>query len=288
LFPPIYRGEGDLHDPTFPNTHSISLTTEGLFSDTSATYILELYPTQEFYNEFRTFNPWIATIGAVSAILLTSLLFFTYDFFVRKEFDAKKELLEAKRKYVRFVSHEVRTPLNTVYMGLQLLQEEVGETPRVTENGTNQGALAKQDGQPPGDITYNKEWVELINDILINTNVAVDVLNDLLNYDNIQRGNMNLELGIVPIWNLVEQTVTEFKLMAVEKNVNLNLDFSNIAEGDAECSTTAVSLPQDVRNYAVVGDEMRISQILRNLISNGLKFTSDQGKLRALRFFYQC
>ena len=55
-----------------------------------------------------------------------STLFFLYDRCVRKEFDARKELFDAKRQFVRFVSHEVRTPLNSVSMGLTLMNNVRG------------------------------------------------------------------------------------------------------------------------------------------------------------------
>jgi signal transduction histidine kinase len=123
-----FKGAGDLHDSEYDKyLREIVLTgDDGLFSSTSATYTLRLYPSDEFFETYTTSNPRIATIGAVCIILFTSLLFFVYDFLVRQEFHEKKELLEAKRRFVRFVSHEVRTPLNSVCMGLALMEEEMG------------------------------------------------------------------------------------------------------------------------------------------------------------------
>ena len=37
------------------------------------------------------------------------------------------DVIESRRAFVRFVSHEVRTPLSTAIMGLQLLLEETNE-----------------------------------------------------------------------------------------------------------------------------------------------------------------
>ena len=37
------------------------------------------------------------------------------------------DVIESRRAFVRFVSHEVRTPLSTAIMGLQLLLEEANE-----------------------------------------------------------------------------------------------------------------------------------------------------------------
>ena len=42
------------------------------------------------------------------------------------------DVIESRRAFVRFVSHEVRTPLSTAIMGLQLLLEEANEEQATT------------------------------------------------------------------------------------------------------------------------------------------------------------
>ena len=55
-----------------------------------------------------TANPLAATIGAICILLVTTLFFFLYDFFVNRELTGKNETLDARRQFMRFVSHEVR------------------------------------------------------------------------------------------------------------------------------------------------------------------------------------
>ena len=103
------KGEGDLHEQDISVTaysQEILLTGTGLYSDTSVEYTLTLYPTDSFFEVYRTKNPAIAAFAAAMCIIVTSFFFVFYDFYFLIDFNAKRELLEAKRKFVRFVSHE--------------------------------------------------------------------------------------------------------------------------------------------------------------------------------------
>jgi signal transduction histidine kinase len=174
--------------------------------------------------------------------MFTSILFMMYDFFVRQEFHAKQAVIEAKRRFVRFVSHEVRTPLNAVCMGLALLQDDIDMTlsdasltlkrrlTSVEEMKPEGMATASPDRCHTDNLMYEKvtEWLSLTQDVLHNTNSAVDVLNDLLNYDKIERGYLSLELTIIPIWSVIERAVTEFILPSKKKKINFVLEFQPI------------------------------------------------------------
>jgi signal transduction histidine kinase len=255
----------------------------------------------------------IAMVGAVLIVFVTSLIFFVYDFVVRREFSANQELLEAKRKFMRFVSHEVRTPLNAVCMGLTLLQEDVGQTLRrcqssegcfgelnkesggATEEGelerchSSEGCHEESDVES-AHVTKERnmieaslnEWLKLSEEISSSANRSVDVLNDLLNYDKIETGSLSLELTVFSIWSLIIETSREFRLSAKKKMINFELDFGPlVGEKSVENleSLDGTIISRQLRERSVVGDLLRITQVLRNLVSNALKFTPDEGKL---------
>jgi len=289
------KGEGDLHDYSYTSyQRSSTLTGEGLFSDSSASYKLNLYPNEELFDLYSTNNPATATIGAVCIIIFTSLMFFLFDFFVRQEFREKRSVLEAKRKFVRFVSHEVRTPLNTVCMGLRLMREELGSAwvDARLQKVNSSVSSSKDELCPSTDadtscaaIEEQKESIlDLTHEILSNAESAVDVLNDLLNYDKIEMGTLSLELSIIPIWRAIEQMMSEFKLPAEAKKVNFKMDYSALIDPnttDLE-APSAGTLPLEVQERRVVGDVVRVTQVLRNLVSNALKFTPEGGESIAL------
>jgi len=258
----VFVGPGDMHDPKYDEFMVEKILIEPDMSGFSAVYTLTCYPNDDFAEVYTTVNPIAAAIGAVMIIFITSALFFLYDRFVTKEFDSKNEYLEAKRQFVRFVSHEVRTPLNSVCMGLTLLKEEIAQAAGF------KNAQEMLDSDKADDSTRDGSWFGLAHEVQVNAQSSVDVLNDLLNYDKIETGTLMQELTVLPIWSLIDRTVKEFKLPMASKNIKLYFN-SPTHEATAEDST------EKVEDQKVVGDSVRLTQVLRNLISNAIKFTPD-------------
>ena len=271
-----HHGEGDFHDPEAALQLGFVINNPSQFNEYTPSYRMDI-STNAFVDSFHVGQPWIFLIAAI--ILVPTLLFFLYDFNVRKEFDNKNRLMEAKRQFVRMVSHEVRTPLNTICMGLALLRDDFSSRLHMRQQ-------AKQDATLDGgseestlflrqDENQLQEWLLLSSQISENAESAVNILTDLLNYDKIQMGTLALELTPVPIGSLVQKTFEEFRMAAQEKKVDFVLNFGDNLDKDVEAE---MSLSQRMKGRIVVGDAIRLSQILRNLISNGLKFTKENGE----------
>mmetsp|Transcript_26240 Transcript_26240/g.56272 ORF Transcript_26240/g.56272 Transcript_26240/m.56272 type:complete len:1100 (+) Transcript_26240:50-3349(+) len=336
--------------------------TEDIFTEGTVEYYMDIYATKEFVSQYGRFTgsgefsdsndgipiSIMACIAIVIVMVFTSLLFVSYDYFVRQEFDSKNKLLEAKRRFVRFVSHEVRTPLNTVCMGLTLLENDMATAVSGSSDSSRNGsfsvgssqavnhhekyATAKNSstssfpysGNNDEDVVVLKreiveEWMHLSTQVFENADAAVGVLSDLLNYDKIQMGTLSLELSLINLWTALEKTVEEFQMAAKEKFVSLNIDLSPLVESsflpisadnntsNSTNATTAIvitngccdeeappsgtegslhekkkaksikasDLPAKIKNCKVVGDKIRLIQVFRNLISNGLKFSKE-------------
>jgi CHASE domain len=134
-------GRGDLHDRNFDEYATV--ISEGL-SDSStslAGYTITLYPTTDLYSTYITTNPQNVCIGAVTIIVFTALVFTLYVYLVtirqaQLEEVARRSLvmntsrdavLQSKKIYVRYISHEMRTPLNVAFLGLKLLIKDLSE-----------------------------------------------------------------------------------------------------------------------------------------------------------------
>jgi signal transduction histidine kinase len=278
----LYVGDGELQDPnaTF-QTVGTQINSRYLSNNTIA-YYMDIYSTEEYMDAYRTNTPQMVCIGVVLIMAFTAVLFFLFDYYVRREFEHKKKLLEAKRNFVRYISHEVRTPLNTVCMGLTLLQHDFASTLGLRRKSASGTSASPQPVAGDLDKAQVQEWMQLSTQVLQNAEAAVSVLSDMLNYDRIQMGTLKLELSLIPIWHCLERTVHEFKIAALEKQINLTLDLGPLLgehDRDVEAPLGVLGLPADIRNCKVVGDNVKLIQVFRNLLSNGLKFSNEGGNL---------
>lgn len=169
------------------------------------------------------------------------------------------QMLQAKRRYMRFVSHEVRSPLNAVCMGVTLLKEEIEQGIATSKRQSNQAAAKSF-----------KEWLTLLEDVSTSAQSSVHVLDELLHYDKIQSGTLDLDLSVLSVWDMIVNAASAFELVAKMKNVSFNLDKTAFVLALSSCG--------DVSQHCVVGDEAQLSQILQSLVANAIKFTPEGGK----------
>jgi len=156
-----------------------------------------------------------------------------------------EHVIESKRDYVSYMSHEIRTPLNVVYMGIQLLVNEC------------KGGI------------YNSEVIcGILDDIDTSCKVAIDILNELLLANKLEAGNVTLEKELVSAVSLIKSVADPFKVQARQKGVTF------LHDGDTHIDPAVVD-----DNIHLNVDPRKISQVLRNLISNALKFTPKNGKV---------
>ena len=91
--------------------------------------------------------------------------------------------------FMRYISHEMRTPLNTTFLGLNLLMKQFRNVLKISTD----------------HICF-----KTVNDVKTSCDVAVSILNDILLYDKIESGLLALELDILSPWLFIKQSVQPF------------------------------------------------------------------------------
>ena len=87
--------------------------------------------------------------------------------------------LQTKSMFIRYISHEIRNPLNAVQLGLESLEEDM---------------VKSRD---------DKARLEILRDVKTSLQASVTTLNDMLTSDKIRSGLLVLERKNVDVINLV-------------------------------------------------------------------------------------
>ena len=106
-----------------------------------------------------------------------------------------------------------------------------------------------------GNLT--EEQVESAEIIYSGGNDLLNLINDILDLSKVESGKMNFHIEPMPLNELVNQVRTQFSHVAEEKGLALH-----------------IQLAEDFAPTHIETDQMRLAQIVKNLLSNAFKFTS--------------
>jgi signal transduction histidine kinase/CheY-like chemotaxis protein len=160
------------------------------------------------------------------------------------ELDERAEQLrqasELKTKFLSNMSHEFRTPLNSVLALSRLLLDRID-----------------------GDLTQEQE--RQVGYIRRSAESLLELVNDLLDLAKVEAGKVDIRPSVFTVENLFSGLRGVLRPLLTSPSVELTFE-----------------IPDKVPNLFT--DEAKVTQILRNLISNALKFT-EQGEVRVSASF---
>ena len=127
--------------------------------------------------------------------LISALVVFVFDAYAHFHFmvAALWALLDAKTDYVRYISHEVRTPLSATLMGLRLMLDDY-----------------KQSNPRRGSTDADR--LDTLQDINSSCVSALDILNDLLCFNKLEAGLLELNKETVCPGQFVKDSVSMFNV----------------------------------------------------------------------------
>ncbi len=110
------------------------------------------------------------------------------------------------------------------------------------------------------DLVLNTELNEKQRDFLYKSKISslalLRVINDILDYSKIEAGKLDLDIHVFDLSELMKNIQDLFEYQANEKDDTLDISI-------------------DVKSKKVLGDSLRITQILTNLVGNAIKFTKN-------------
>lgn len=143
--------------------------------------------------------------------------------------DALRNASELKTRFLSNMSHEFRTPLNSVLALSRLLMDRID------------GELTPEQERQVGYIRRSAEGL-------------LELVNDLLDLAKVEAGKIDLKMDTFTVFNLFGGLRGALRPLLADTAVDLTFD-----------------APRDLPDLYT--DEGKVAQILRNLISNALKFT---------------
>ena len=171
--------------------------------------------------------------------------------------ESRKKSLDLKRLFVRYVSHEVRTPLSTVSVGLGLIQSLRDTVPRSDRGEELDRAL--------------KQIFDIVDDAKESVDIAVETLNDLLLYEKIEGGLLQLELSRQPVVSTIFGFARQFSVQCKATRIKLECTFDSASFDERELVSPTVFSKFD---------KAKIAQVVRNLLSNAFKFSSEGSAIK--------
>jgi signal transduction histidine kinase len=172
---------------------------------------------------------------------------------LKKLQETNKEMKEAKEKaeqadklksaFLANISHEIRTPMNAIVGFSDLIEDS--------------------------DLT-NTQREDLVKQIKQNSNVLLNLIDDLIDFSKIESGEVELKYENIFLNELMDEIYKTFSTKLAEQNRTKNIEF------DAEKPQPSV--------FQIYIDRNRLKQILYNLIDNALKFT-EKGYIRFGYYF---
>ncbi|PHH83964.1 hypothetical protein CDD83_2711 [Cordyceps sp. RAO-2017] len=114
-----------------------------------------------------------------------------------------------------------------------------------------------------GDMALDEEQRDYVDNIQSSATSLLTVINDILDFSKVESGRLDVEEVQFSLSLIVKEVVRMLKF-AVERK---NLDFQADIDGDIE------------NDMVVIGDPGRVRQIITNLLTNSIKFTT-QGYVR--------
>ena len=176
-----------------------------------------------------------------------------------EELEEKNDLLERQKREVERARKDIEEKAEELALASKYKSEFLANMSHELRTPLNSLLLLAQGLSQNRDGNLTEEQVESAKIIHGSGIGLLNLINEILDLSKIEAGRMDLQLAKVPVSLLAEGVRTSFLHMADEMCLGLDV----VVSGDAPVEITS--------------DRNRIEQVIRNLMSNAIKFTDSGG-----------
>lgn len=188
----------------------------------------------------RWFQARMSLISSREKTIVVSARDITEQKEMQKSIIASKDIAEkankAKSQFLSNMSHELRTPLNAILGFSQILQMDPA-TP------------------------LNDSQNDYVNEILKAGNHLLLLINQVLDLSKIESGKMTLDMEMVKIKTIMEDTITLIQPFSDKYGIQL------------------ITYPTELDDEFILVDNTRTKQVFLNLLSNAVKYSNESGNI---------
>ncbi len=207
------------------------------------------YQTDEYFFKKRKMYLWVLLLGGFVFTIIFAMLVMI----ITGYSDSIGKIIKETTENLRKAKEEAEAATKMKSDFLAIMSHEI-RTPMNGIIGTTELAL---------DTKLTARQQNYLKNVLYSAENLLEILNDILDFSKIEAGKMELEMLPFDLKAASLDVVNLMSPKARQKNLKITLNFN-----------------KDVPQY-LVGDAMRIRQILHNLVSNAIKFT-DKGNIEII------
>jgi len=177
-----------------------------------------------------------------------------------EELEEKNELLDRQKRDVEKARKDIQEQAEELALASKYKSEFLANMSHELRTPLNSLLLLAQSLSENKGGNLNEEQVESAKIIHGSGSDLLNLINEILDLSKIESGRMDLQLGVVRINDLADGVRASFGHMTDKKGIKLE-----------------VVVPEDAI-AEIKSDRKRIEQVIRNLVSNAIKFT-DSGSV---------
>ncbi|MCR4317651.1 MAG: response regulator [Planctomycetes bacterium] len=175
-----------------------------------------------------------------------------------EELNEKNRLLERQKREVETAREAVEEQARELAIASKYKSEFLANMSHELRTPLNSLLLLAQSLSENRDGNLREDQIESARIIYSSGNDLLNLINEILDLSKIEAGKMDLHPEQVNLSSLADSLKSTFSHMAAQKELELRM---NVAPGSPT---------------SIISDRKRVEQIIRNLMSNALKFT-EQG-----------